>query len=349
MTQGRIAESRQSVVPPVRTPVRTPPATRHGRAAHRRGVGGPLARGGGRRDRLRHPRRRGAAGLRPAAGLHQGPARAGPARAGRRARGHRVCAGHRQGRGLHGDLRSRRHQPGHPDRRRADGLRADGRHHRPGRPRDDRHRRLPGGRHLRHHDADHQTQLPGHRSGRDPTNDRGRVPPGSDRPTRRRAGGHPEGRAAVGDHLRLAAGRPSPGLPADHAAALGTDHRRRQADRRRASSGALRRWWGVEGPGDRGPSTAGRADRNSGRHHAHGPRRLPGFAHPAPGDARDARHRGGSGGHAARGRHRRARRPVRRSGHRPAFNVRARRDDHPRRHRPGRDRQEPGGRRADRR
>ena len=48
-------------------------------------------------------------------------------------------------------------------------------------------------------------------------------------------------------------------------------------------------------------------------------------------------------------RHRRARRPVRRSGHRPAINVRARRDDHPRRHRPGGDRQEPGRRRADRR
>ena len=74
-----------------------------------------------------------------------------------------------------------------------------------------------------------------------------------DGPTRPRAGGHPEGRAAVGDHLRLAAGPPSPGLPADHAAALGTDHRRRQADRRRAASGALRRWWGVEGSGDRRP------------------------------------------------------------------------------------------------
>ena len=189
---------------------------------------------------------------------------------------------------------------------------------------DDRHRRLPGGRHLRHHDADHQTQLPRHRSGRDPTNDRGRVPPGSDRPTRRRAGGHPEGRAAVGDHLRLAAGRSSPRLPADHAAAFGADHRRRQADRCRAPSGALRRWRGVEGPGDRGPSTAGRADRYSGRHHAHGSRRLPGLAHPAHRDAGHARHRDGSGGHAARGRHRRARRPVRRSGHRPAINVRAR-------------------------
>jgi acetolactate synthase-1/2/3 large subunit len=31
-----------------------------------------------------------------------------------------------------------------------------------------RHRRLPGGRHPRHHDADHQAQLPRHRPGRHP-------------------------------------------------------------------------------------------------------------------------------------------------------------------------------------
>ena len=33
----------------------------------------------------------------------------------------------------------------------------------PGRSRADRHRRLPGSRHLGHHDADHQAQLPGPR------------------------------------------------------------------------------------------------------------------------------------------------------------------------------------------
>ena len=38
-------------------------------------------------------------------------------------------------------------------------------HHRPGRRRRHRHGRLPGGRHPRHHDADHQAQLPGHRPG----------------------------------------------------------------------------------------------------------------------------------------------------------------------------------------
>ena len=45
-----------------------------------------------------------------------------------------------------GDLRPRRDQPGHADRRRDDGLGADRLHHRPGAHRPDRHRRLPGGR-----------------------------------------------------------------------------------------------------------------------------------------------------------------------------------------------------------
>ena len=40
----------------------------------------------------------------------------------------------------------------------------------------DRHRRLPGGRHPRHHDADHQAQLPGHRPADDPAHDRRGVP-----------------------------------------------------------------------------------------------------------------------------------------------------------------------------
>ena len=47
--------------------------------------------------------------------------------------------------------------------------------------------------------------------------------------------------------------------------------------------------------------------------------------------------------------HHRPRRPVRRPGHRPAVDLRSRGQGHPRRHRPGRDQQEPQGRRADRR
>ncbi len=70
-------------------------------------------------------------------------------------------AGDRQGRRLHGDLGPGRDEPGDADRRRVHGLGADRRDHRSGRQRRDRHRRLPGGRHLRHHDADHQAQLPG--------------------------------------------------------------------------------------------------------------------------------------------------------------------------------------------
>ena len=73
-----------------------------------------------------------------------------------------------------------------PARRRPHGLGADRGHHRPGRRRVDRHRRLPGGRHPRHHDADHQAQLPGHRPRRDPAHDRRGVLHRLDRPSRAR-------------------------------------------------------------------------------------------------------------------------------------------------------------------
>ncbi len=49
-----------------------------------------------------------------------------------------------------------RDEPGHADRRRDDGLGAGRLHHRPGPHRAARHRRLPGGRHDGHHDADRQ-------------------------------------------------------------------------------------------------------------------------------------------------------------------------------------------------
>ena len=50
----------------------------------------------------------------------------------------------------------------------------------------DRDRRLPGGRHLRHHDADHQAQLPGSLRRRHPAGDRRGVPHRGHRPPRRR-------------------------------------------------------------------------------------------------------------------------------------------------------------------
>ena len=84
-----------------------------------------------------------------------------PSRAGRRPRRRGLRLGHRQGRRVHGHQRPRRHEPGHAARRRQDGLGADRRHHRPGADAGDRQRRLPGSRHHRHHDADHEAPLPG--------------------------------------------------------------------------------------------------------------------------------------------------------------------------------------------
>ncbi len=124
---------------PVRngSPVRRPrPHPAHGRprAGHRRAVGRPRPRGARRRHGVRHSRRRGAAGLRPAVRLDEGAPRPRPPRAGRGPRGDRLRAGDRQGRRVHGDLGPRRDQPGDPARRRPDGLGPDRRDHRPGGP-----------------------------------------------------------------------------------------------------------------------------------------------------------------------------------------------------------------------
>src|SRR5215204_2670451 len=60
---------------------------------------------------------------------------------------HEQGAGHAAEGYAHGDERSGRDEPGHPDRRRAYGLGSDGGGHGAGAQRRDRHRRLPGGRH----------------------------------------------------------------------------------------------------------------------------------------------------------------------------------------------------------
>ena len=133
------------------------------RPARRRGAGArgrhPYLRLSGRRD---HARLRRAARL--VADPHPGPARAG----GGAGRG-RLGPGHRQAGRVPRDLRAGRDQPRHRHRQRLHGQRADGRDHRPGALGPDGHRRLPGGRHLRHHPADREAQLrrpqPGRHSG----------------------------------------------------------------------------------------------------------------------------------------------------------------------------------------
>ena len=111
-------------------------------------------------DVFGYPGRRDPAGLRRDARLSD-PPRPRAARAGRDAHGRRLRARDRQGRRRDRDLGPRRDQHGHRHRHRDDGLVADRLHHRPGRQPADRHRRVPGDRHHRHHAADHQAQLPG--------------------------------------------------------------------------------------------------------------------------------------------------------------------------------------------
>ncbi len=132
--------------------------------------------------------------------------------------------------------RPRRDEPGHPAGRRLHGLGADRRHHRPGGQRLHRDRRLPGGRHPRHHDADHQAQLPGHRPRRDPAADRRGLPPGLPPAGPARSGRRPQGRAA-GDHrLQLAAADRPARLQADHPPARQAGPRGRRGHPGRAAS-----------------------------------------------------------------------------------------------------------------
>ena len=134
-----------------------------------------------------------------------------------------------------------RDQPGHADRRRVHGLGGDGGDHRPGPARRDRLGRLPGGRHPRHHAADHQAQLPG-AVGRGPAADPGRgVPPRRHRPPRPGAGRRAQGRAAGPDRVLLAAHDGTARLPADAAAARQADPRGGQAHRDGPPAGAVRR------------------------------------------------------------------------------------------------------------
>ena len=102
--------------------------------------------------------------------------RPGPSRAGRWARRQRLRARDRQGRRVHGHFRSRRDQPRDTAGRCPDGFGSRGCDHRPGRSQPHRHRRVPGSRHLGHHDAHHQAQLPGAQWRRDPASDRRGVP-----------------------------------------------------------------------------------------------------------------------------------------------------------------------------
>ncbi len=301
-----------------------------------------------RREHLRDPRWCDPPGVRPADGLHD-PAHPGAARAGRRPRRAGVRRRHGQGRRLHGHQRSRRHQPGHAVGRRTHGLGPDRRDHRSGRRGRHRHRRLPGSRHPRHHDAGHQAQLPRHQPCRHPAHDRGGVLHRLDRPARPGPGRRREVGTDLDDDLPLAHRAQPARLPAGDPTALQADPGGGEADPGVASPGPVRRRRRDPGPGVQGAARPCRVHRHARGHHADGARRLPRQPPTAPRDARHARHR------------RRCRQPaeerpddqprcaVRRPGDRQPRLVRAGRQGDPRRHRPRRDRQEPLHRRTDRR
>ncbi len=271
-----------------------------------------------------------------------------PPRAGRGSRGGglRQGVGARRRRARH--LRARRYQPRDSDRRRDHGLGPDRLHHRAGPHRADRHRRVPGGRHDRHHPADRQA-LDGDPG---PAADPQGHPRGLPHRAHRTAGPgprrHPAGPLARGHPVRARRRRLASGLQAH-------DRGERQADppggkgaRERAPTRDLR------GRGRRERERGEGADRPlhvgplPGDVHRHGARRVPGAARPVARDARDARDalgelRDGRGRPDLRGR-----RPFRRPNHRQALRVRAARKVHPHRHRSGGDLEERPGAHPDR-
>jgi len=248
-----------------------------------------MPQGRGCRARIRDPGRRQPSHLRrPLRRRH--PARPVPPRAGRRPRGRGLREGKRaRGRGARHE-RARRDQPGHPDRRRDDGQRADRVPHGPGSHRPDRHRRLSGGRHLRHHDADRQALDPYPGPARHPEGDPRGLPHRVERSAGAGAGGptagpvarrHPLRAGHQGAPARLSAhhGRQRQADPAggqgDGELAPPRHLRRRRCDQRRRGAGVPR------------PLPVGQPARHL---HVDGPGRLPGRPRAVARDARDARH-----------------------------------------------------------
>ena len=247
-------------------------------------------------------------------------------------------------------LGPRRDQPGHRDRRRDDGLGADRVHHRPGAHRPDRHRRLPGGRRHRDHDAGRQALVAGHRPAPDPRVHPRGLPHRLHRPPRPGAGRHPAGPLAGRHRVRAAGGHAEPArLQAADRGQHQADPDRRQGARQRAPAGDLRRRRDRQRQRLRGVPRVLRLRPAPGDPDRDGPGRVPGAARAVARDARHARHpdrqlRDG------RGRpDRLRRRPLRRPDHRQALRVRAAGEVRPHRRRPGRDLEERPGPHPDRR
>ena len=317
----------------------------------RRRNGDPGARRPGREASVRLSGRRGAADLRRAVRAEQGAAHPGAARAGRGARGGRLCALDRQGRLRAGHLRPRRHQCGDGPDRRAVRLDPDRLLHRPGADPPDRQRRLPGGRHRRHHAAVHQAQLSGQAHRGSAARAARGVPHRLQRPARPGRGRPAEGHPVRQGRLFQAEGFPAHRLQAQ---AQGR-HREDQAGDRidgacQAAAVLHRRRRGqFRQGGERPAARTGQAHRLSDHLDADGARRVSGGRSAMDGHARHARHAGSQHGDARLRRDDLHRRALRRPHHRPARRLLARLQENPCRHRSVLDQQERPRRRADRR
>ena len=137
-------------------------------------------------------------------------------------------------------LRPRRDQPRHGDRRRDARLGADRLHHGPGANRPDGHRRLPGGRHDRDHDARRQALLPGARPARDPAHDPRGLPRRPHRAAGPGAGRRPAGPVARRHPVRPLRGARRSTFPATRTSSRATPSRSASPRRRsRTPSGPI--------------------------------------------------------------------------------------------------------------
>ena len=221
--------------------------------------------------------------------------------------------------------------------------------HRPGRLDGHRHRRVPGVRHHRHHAAGHQAQLPGQGRRRDPGGHARGVPHRHDRAARARCSS--TFRPTSASTSWTSSGPRRSTCPATSPRTKGHSKQIKQAASyiARARRPLLYAGGGVlTSGGSQGAQGARRAHAAAGRHHADGQGRLSRRPPPVHRHARHARRQVHElHDHRDRPAHR-GRRALRRPRDRQALGVREQGQGHPRRHRPRRDRQEQGGRRADR-
>ena len=214
-------------------------------------------------------------------------------------------------------------------------------HHRPGAVEPDRHRRVPGDRRDRDHDADRQALVARPGRARAAAGDEERVPRRAQRPAGPRARRHREGRA--GGRVRLLV--PGRGrharLEAADEGARAADPRGGEGDRRVEAADRLRRRRRAQRERVGRAARAGR-DRRLARGRDADGQGLP--ARLAPAQLRHARHARLEvrelGAQQVRPDHR-GRRALRRPRHRQGLGVRAGREGDPLRHRRGRGREDP--------